>query len=190
LYAAGGNNFRRTVLNIRPETVHDFEAIRAIHKAAFAHHPFSHQTEHLIVDALRTDGALAVSLVAEVNKNVVGHIAASLITIGGRQLPWYILGPLGILPAMQRQGIGKQLVENCLKHLRAIGAEGCVLVGDPAYYNRFGFRHHSELYLTGISEEFFLCLPMTDDIPHGIIKYHAAFGVEDDKVESAVNPNA
>lgn len=190
LYAAGNSKFRRTGLNIRPETVHDLEAIRAVHKAAFAHHPFSHQTEHLIVDALRADGALAVSLVAEVNKNVVGHIAASLITIDGKQLPWYILGPLGILPAMQRQGIGKQLVENCLKYLRAIGAKGCVLVGDPAYYNRFGFRHHSELHLPGIPEEFLLCLPMTNDMPHGIIKYHAAFGVKDDKLESAIIPNA
>jgi putative acetyltransferase len=175
-------------LNIRPETVHDFEAIRAVHKAAFAHHPFSHQTEHLIVDALRADGALAVSFVAEVNKNVVGHIGASLITIDGKQRPWYILGPLGVLPVMQRQGLGKQLVENCLKSLRESGAEGCALVGDPAYYNRFGFRHHSELHLPGIPEEFFLCLPMTDDMPHGIIKYHAAFGVEDDKLESPLTP--
>jgi len=190
LYAAGNNNFRRTGLNIRPETIHDLEAIRAIHKAAFAHHPFSHQTEHLIVDALRADGALAVSLVAEVNKNVVGHIAASLITIDGKQLPWYILGPLGVLPAMQRQGIGKQLVENCLKYLRKIGAEGCVLVGEPAYYSRFGFRHYSELHLAGIPEEVFLCLPMIDDMPHGTIEYHTAFNVSANDTNSSADPKA
>jgi putative acetyltransferase len=163
---------------IREETPADFTAIRDIHIAAFARHPYSHQTEHLIVDALRADGVLTISLVAEVSGKVAGHIAFSPITIDGEHKEWYILGPIGVLPAMQRQGIGKQLVLQGLEVLRKLGAEGCVLVGDPAYYNRFGFRQCSELNLEGVPAEVFLCLSLTGNIPHGMVEHPPEFFVQ------------
>jgi putative acetyltransferase len=71
-------------MHIRNEAAADWGAIRAIHIAAFAHHPFSRQTEHLIVEELRKDGALTISLVAEEDGNVIGHIAFSMATIAER----------------------------------------------------------------------------------------------------------
>jgi putative acetyltransferase len=86
-------------MTIRPETSDDLGAIEQIHIAAFANHPYSKQTEHLIVNALRADHALTVSLVAEVDGEVVGHIAFSQAKIDGRDCAWSILGPVGVLPA-------------------------------------------------------------------------------------------
>ena len=84
---------------IRPESASDYDAIRGILLAAFANHPYSHQTEHLIVEALRAAGAMTVALVAEVDGQVVGHIAFSPVLIGGRRLPVVRLGPVAVLPA-------------------------------------------------------------------------------------------
>jgi len=165
-------------LIIRPETSNDYQAIREINIAAFAHHPYSHQTEHLIVEALRAAGALTVSLVAEVEGKVVGHIAFSPVTINGTHHHWYALGPLAVLPARQRQGIGIKLVNEGLKSIRALGAQGCVLVGDPAYYSRFGFSHNPALTLDDVPPDVFLCLPMTEPMPQGKVEHHAAFSVQ------------
>ena len=118
---------------IRPESANDYHSIRCILIAAFADHPFSHQTEHLIVEALRASNALTVALVAEVDGKVVGHIAFSPVWIDGMDCKWFALGPVAVLPDFQRQGIGKSLVEEGLQAIRSLGAQGCVLVGDPAY---------------------------------------------------------
>ena len=124
---------------IRSELARDTDDIRAINVAAFRDQPYSQQTEHLIVEALRADGALAVSLVAVRDDHPVGHIAFSSARIGSTTKDWYIAGPVAVLPAFQRQGIGSALVEAGLAELRSRGAEGCVLVGDPHFYERFGF---------------------------------------------------
>src|SRR3990172_559695 len=124
---------------IRPETLGDHDSIRNILIAAFANHPYSHQTEHLIVEALRADDALTVSLVAEVDGTVVGQIAFSPVSIDGKDCGWLALGPVAVLPSYQRQGIGQALVNEGLKTIWSIGVQGCVLVGDPAFYRRFGF---------------------------------------------------
>lgn len=164
-------------MTIRPETPTDFHAIENIHIAAFANHPYSRQTEHLIVNALRADHALTISLVAEMDGKVVGHIAFSPIQINGHDCPWFVLGPVGVSPDHQRRGIGQELVREGLKALRSLGAEGCVLVGDPAYYSRFGFTHTSALVWEDVPEENFMCLPMTEQIPRGYVSHHAAFAV-------------
>jgi len=164
-------------LIIRPETSNDYKAIREINIAAFANHPYSNHTEHLIVEALRADGALTVSLVAEVEGRVVGHIAFSPVTINGAHHQWFALGPIAVLPALQRQGIGTELVNEGLKSIRALGAQGCVLVGDPAYYSRFGFSPSLALTLDDVPPTVFLCLPMTEHMPQGKVKHHAAFSV-------------
>ena len=164
-------------MRIRPEKDSDLAAIRNIHIAAFANHPHSRQTEHLIVDALRSAGALSVSLVAEVEGDVVGHVAFSPAWIDGQACGWFVLGPVGVLPELQRRGIGKGLIEDGLKILRDRRAQGCVVLGNPAYYRRFGFRNNPELILEGVPAEYFLCLPMAGEMPQGIVTHHTAFGV-------------
>jgi len=165
-------------MHIRPETPADHAAIREINIAAFADHPYSRQTEHLIVEALRAAGALCVSLVAQEqgpSRRVVGHIAFSRAPIDGRDLGWFLLGPVAVLPGLQRRGIGTALVLAGLDELRGLGAAGCALVGDPAFYTRFGFRRAEHLAYPGVPQEFVLCLPLAGTEPEGDLGHHAAF---------------
>jgi predicted N-acetyltransferase YhbS len=162
---------------IRPEAPDDCDSMRDILIAAFANHPYSHQTEHLIVEGLRADDSLTVSLVAEVDGNVVGRIAFSPVKIGGKDHGWLALGPVAVLSPFQRRGIGQAPVNEGLKTIRDLGAQGCVLVGDPAFYNRFGFRHNLALRMEGVPPEVLLCLPMWDEMPHGSVTHHPAFSI-------------
>ena len=77
----------------------------------------------------------------------------------------------------ERQGIGRGLIEEGLKALRAIGAKGCILVGDPAFYGRFGFRHNPALVHEGVPPENLMYLPMSEQIPRGQVSFHPAFFV-------------
>jgi putative acetyltransferase len=160
---------------IRPETPDDYEAIRDILIAAFANHPYSQQTEHFIVEALRAADAMTVGLVAESDGKVVGHIAFSAAPINGWDCGWYILGPVAVWPEHQRQGIGSRLVEEGLEAIRQRGARGCVLVGDPAFYVRLGFRNLPGLTMEGVPPRNILCLPMAEPIPQGPVTHHPAF---------------
>jgi predicted N-acetyltransferase YhbS len=173
---------------IRPETAADIDAIRAINVAAFTGHPRSRQTEHLIVDALRDDGALSVSLVAVREDQCVGHIAFSEAAVGGMASGWYLAGPVGVLPEFQHQGIGSMLVLSGLGELRARQAAGCVLVGDPGFYQRFGFDVHPGLVHQGVPNEFVLALSLGDKAPTGEIKAHRAFEIQPEK--SKADPSA
>jgi putative acetyltransferase len=160
---------------VRTETPQDLAAIREVNIAAFESHPFSHQTEHLIVEGLRAAGALELSLVAEIDGDVVGHIAFSAAGIGGKSAGWFLLGPVAVLPEHQREGIGRALVEGGLDSLRSRGACGCVLVGDPAFYGRFGFRQHPGIEWKGVPDTNVLCLQLSGDVPAGEVSYHPAF---------------
>jgi putative acetyltransferase len=162
---------------IRPETPSDIDAIRAINIAAFTGHPYSRQTEHLIVDALRDDGALSVSLVAVRDDQPVGHIAFSKAAVGERTDGWYLAGPVAVLPEFQHQGIGSMLVLSGLEALRARQAAGCVLVGDPGFYRRFGFDVHPGLIHQGVPDELVLGLSLGDEAPTGEITAHRAFEI-------------
>ena len=160
---------------IRPETPFDHAAIRDILVAAFANHPYSHQTEHLIVEGLRADAALTVSLVAELDGTIVGQIAFSPVMIDGKDYGWLALGPVAVAPRFQKQGIGKALVNEGLLRIRDLGTKGCVLVGEPAFYRRFGFENNPALRMEGIPSEFVMCLPMGDSVPEGNVTHHPAF---------------
>ena len=160
---------------IRPETPSDEDAIEQVTRRAFLSHPYSHQTEQFIIRALRTDHALSVSLVAEDAGRVVGHIALSPVTIGDGVAGWYGLGPISVEPDLQRRGIGRALMERGLAELRKIGANGCVLVGDPAFYIRFGFANDPSLVLEGVPQEFFLSLSLGNSSAHGNVQFHPAF---------------
>jgi len=160
---------------IRNETVSDIEAITEVTVAAFQNLPISNHTEQFIISALRAANALTISLVAEINGRVVGHIAFSPVTVSDGSQNWYGLGPVSVLPEYQRQGIGKSLIQEGLSLLKSLGGQGCLLVGDPNYYKRFGFRNIPNLVHEGIPQEVFLALPFNEKHPKGIVGFHKGF---------------
>ena len=160
---------------IRKETVADINAITEVTIAAFKTLPVSNQTEQFIIKALRSAKELTISLVAEIDERVVGHIAFSPVVISDGTKDWYGLGPISVLPEYQKQGIGKALVNEGLSLLKEIDGQGCALVGDPNYYKRFGFKNFQELVHEGIPQEVFLALPFNEKVPQGTIEFHESF---------------
>jgi len=160
---------------IRKETTSDIEAITQVTIAAFKTLQISNQTEQFIIKALRNANALTLSLVAEVDGRVVGHIAFSPVTISDGSTGWYGLGPVSVLPEYQKQGIGKSLINKGLSMLKESDGQGCTLVGDPNYYKRFGFRNIPDLVHEGIPQEVFLALPFTEKVPQGMVIFHEGF---------------
>jgi putative acetyltransferase len=106
--------------------------------AAFRDAPHSDGHEANIVDALRIGGVLTVSLVAEDEDKIVGHVAFSPVAVNSQEFNWFGLGPVAVLTEKRRCGIGAALIEAGLKCLKELGARGCVVLGDPVYYRRFG----------------------------------------------------
>ena len=160
---------------IRKEKRSDNEAITQVTIAAFRTLPISNHTEQFIIKALRAADALTLSLVAEINGDIIGHIAFSSVTISDGTKDWYGLGPVSVLPEYQKQGIGKSLVNEGLSSLKQLGGQGCALVGDPNYYKRFGFKNFPELIHEGVPQEVFLVLPFSEKIPQGIVVFHEGF---------------
>ncbi len=160
---------------IRDETKDDAVLITEVTIAAFESLEISNHTEQFIIDALRSAGVLTLSLVAEVDGRVVGHIAFSPITISGGVKNWYGLGPLSVLPMYQRMGIGKALVQEGLSRLKGLDAQGCCLVGHPQYYKKFGFKNVAGLVLEGVPPEVFFALAFDDRYPQGNVTFHAGF---------------
>ncbi len=160
---------------IRKEIQSDVKAISDITKAAFENHPYSNNTEQFIINALRNANALTVSLVAEVDGIPAGHIAFSPVTFTDRSQDWYGLGPVSVEPDYQKQGIGTKLVNEGIGLLKDLGAKGCVVVGDPNFYERFGFRSPNRLKHEGVSQENFLALSFCNSIPTGVVHFHEAF---------------
>lgn len=160
---------------IKSETDTDVGAITDVTVAAFKALEISHHTEQLIIEALRAAKALSVSLVAELNGQVVGHIAFSPVTISDGTRNWYGLGPVSVLPPHQRQGIGQSLIREGLSRLRELRAQGCCLVGHPGYYRKFGFKNIPELVLEGVPPEVFFALSFDGRTPQGTVRFHEAF---------------
>ena len=125
---------------------------------------------------LRGANALTVSLVAENDGTLVGHIGFSPVTFTDGSENWYGLGPISVRGAYQKQGIGSSLVNEGLHLIKEADAEGCVVVGDPNYYERFGFKNPDGLEHEGVGQENFLALPFGGQIPQGIVEFHPAFG--------------
>ncbi|WP_430474946.1 GNAT family N-acetyltransferase [Thalassospira lucentensis] len=163
---------------IREETEKDFAPINALLASAFKTAPHSQQTEHLIVDALRKSGKLTLSLIAEEADELVGCIAFSPVKINGEACNWFGLGPVAVIPDRQGMGIGSELIQSGIRHLRADDARGCVVLGEPEYYNRFGFAPLPDLKLEGVPEEYFMARPLADEIPAGMVDYDPAFYIE------------
>ncbi|MBU4603530.1 MAG: N-acetyltransferase, partial [Proteobacteria bacterium] len=142
---------------------------------AFKTLPISQNTEQFIIKALRAAGVLTISLVAEIDGRVVGHVAFSPVSISDGATDWYGLGPVSVLPELHRQGIGSALIREGLSRLQKLGARGCALVGDPAYYPRFGFKNYPELVHEGVPPEVFMALPFGEAVPKGTMKFHQGF---------------
>lgn len=161
---------------IRPERPADAAAIRAVHEAAFPTH-----AEAALVDALRAAGRLVVSLVAtNAAGGVIGHAALSPVTVDGRDCGGLGLAPVAVLPAQQRRGVGGRLIRAALAAAEARAAAFVVVLGDPAYYARFGFHRAGEFGLAneyGADAEFMVKETRPDGLPpgRGLVKYAPEF---------------
>jgi putative acetyltransferase len=160
---------------IRNEMDDDVSTITEVTIAAFKTLAISNHTEQFIIEALRAADALTVSLVAEVNGRVIGHIAFSPVTISDGTPNWYGLGPVSVLPEHQRQGIGKALIWEGLSRLKDLNARGCCLVGHPDYYKKFGFKNTSGLVHEGVPQEVFFALSFDGSTPQGTVAFHEGF---------------
>ncbi|CDX39498.1 putative acetyltransferase [Mesorhizobium sp. ORS 3359] len=160
---------------IRPEQPGDEQIIHDLTVAAFEPMSFSDGSEAPIIAGLRNDGDLSVSLVAVSGGNIVGHVAFSPVTIGAESHGWYGLGPVSVWPEKQRQGIGSALINEGLAILRASGAKGCVLIGDPAYYRRFGFRSDGNLSYQDLPAQYVQSLLFGSESATGQMKFSPAF---------------
>ncbi|SDF40264.1 GNAT family N-acetyltransferase [Limimaricola pyoseonensis] len=159
---------------IRAERPGDAAAIGEVTRAAFSEVPYASGTEAAIVAALREAGALTLSLVAEEAGRVVGHVAVS--PVEGIGPGWFGLGPVSVRPGRQKAGIGARLVRAALERLRAAGASGCVVLGDPGYYGRFGFAARPGVGFEGAPPEYFQQIRFAGPAPEGRVRYHPAFG--------------
>jgi putative acetyltransferase len=162
-------------IEIRNETAADVPAIEAVTTAAFLNAPHTDHTEQFIVNALRNAGKLAISLVADAEGLVIGHVAVSPVTVSDGAAGWFGLGPISVLPAHQGRGVGSRLMREALRSLRELGAAGCVLVGEPRYYSRFGFQADPNLVFPDVLPEYFQAISFGTSRPHGGVSYHEAF---------------
>jgi putative acetyltransferase len=160
---------------IRNETDADVSTITEVTIAAFKTLAISNHTEQFIIEALRAAKALTVSLVAEVNGRVIGHIAFSPVTISDGTRNWYGLGPVSVLPEYQRKGVGKALIQEGLSRLKDLNAHGCCLVGHPNYYRKFGFKNVSGFVHEGVPQEVFFALSFDGHTPQGTVAFHEGF---------------
>ena len=164
-------------MHIRPERPADLAAVRTVNLAAF-----ETRVEADLVDALRRREETLISLVAEHNGLVVGHILFSPVTLSGHPaLKIMGLAPMAVLPSEQRRGIGSALVRAGLDRCKQSGFSAAVVLGHPAYYPRFGFTPASRFAIKSeydVPDEAFMALEFEPGILHdksGTVCYHPAF---------------
>jgi putative acetyltransferase len=163
------------MIEIRPETPADVHAIHKMVDAAF------HQSsEGLLIDNLREGGDLVLSLVAVDGDRIVGHIGFARLKIDQPDFSSFdavALAPLSVHPDHQDQGIGGDLIVAAHKILIAAGEKLSVVLGDPEYYGRFGYRRDiAEGFESGYQSDFLLARPFSEDFPRtGILRYPPAF---------------
>jgi putative acetyltransferase len=166
-------------VHIRPEVATDYEAIRVVNQRAF-----SGDDEARLVDALRAGGYARLSLVAEVDGRVVGHILFSelpIVTESGT-VAALSLAPMAVLPEFQRRGIGSQLIERGLAMCRELGHRIVVVLGHEEYYPRFGFSCELARPLASpFSGKSWMALELVPGALAGVVgrvEYPPPFGIE------------
>ena len=162
-------------IRIRPEVEADHPAIFDLTRRAFAPMRFAAGDEQALIRILRDLGALSLSLVAEHQGEVVGHVALSPVTHESGEAGWFGLGPISVEPALQRQGVGGALIAEARRWLSDQAARGCILTGDPNYYPRHGFLPAPGHAPEAEPPEFFMVLSLAGDIPAGRFRFHPAF---------------
>jgi predicted N-acetyltransferase YhbS len=164
-----------TNIAIRDQTEADFAAVHALVIAAFKTMPHACGREQFILDALWRTRAATVAQVAEDAGAIIGQVAFSKVKVGGADVGWHGCGPLSVLPERHRQGVGGALMRAGLERLRALCAEGCVLVGNPKYYSRFGFANTDAMRFPGVPPEVFMALVFSGEMPSGDVAFNKAF---------------
>jgi putative acetyltransferase len=163
-------------IEIRHEADSDYDNIYALTQQSFAPMAYSDGDEQDLINALRDVGALALSLVATNGVRIVGHIAFSNATAADGTPHWFALGPVSVAPDLQGRGIGGALIREGIAQLTAIGAAGVILVGNPNYYQRFGFRLCPDLAPIGQPKAYFMILPLDNKAPNCVVSFHPLFG--------------
>ena len=162
-------------MHIRPETPADVADITALIDTAFSGVPYAEGDEAELVVKLRQLGDLAVSLVAEVDSRLVGHVAFSPARSTDGSEGWFALGPIAVAPQRQGEGIGTALVMAGLEAISALGARGCILVGHPGLYRRCGFSNAPDNAPPDQSAEYFMCKVLSGELARGPIYFHDVF---------------
>lgn len=162
---------------VRHETPADIQAIHELTWTAFKPMRFSDDTEADSINALRADGDLTISLVAEDGGEIIGHIAFSPVTIDTAHNGWFGLGPIAVKPERQRRGVGKALIFRGLQLLRGQGANGCALIGNPDIYGRVGFDSDGRLKYRDLEPEFVQRIVFRGAAPIGVLKFAPALEV-------------
>lgn len=165
-------------IQVSNESTGDATRIHDVTTKAFLNAPHTAHTEQFIVNALRHAGALTISKVAKADGEIIGHVAISPVALSTGATGWFGLGPISVLPEFQGRGVGSKLMKSALGALEAMGASGCVVLGDPGYYGRFGFKVVDGLVYPGVPAEYFQGLSFSGEIPHGEVSYHEAFSVQ------------
>lgn len=162
---------------IRPEQPGDERAIYGLVQRAFVGRPFSDGDEQDLVDDLRADGDLVLSLVAERRAGrIIGHIGFSPATIGNRLCGWVQMAPVAVDPDCQRRGIGTALIQSGIAQMQDRGAHGIAVLGDPAYYERFGFAVIAGIVALLPEERPYLrAMVLHQPAPTGVLRYAPAF---------------
>lgn len=163
-------------VDIRSEDSSDVETIRSVTERAFKGVSYASGDEQDIIERLRESGALSVSLVATIESEILGHIALSPTRSTDSSQEWLALGPVSVIPECQRKGIGSALIRQALAEIREQNATGCILVGDPAYYKRFGFELAPEYSPRPEYASVFMINQFFDEEPAGALSFHQAFG--------------
>ena len=162
-------------IEIRTETTADVQAIHDVTQRAFAGRPYAAGDEQDVIDRLRAIGALHLSLVATDGGQLIGQITFSPATLHERPSNWYALGPVSVEPERQSEGIGGMLINAGLERLQREQAAGCILTGNPAYYQRFGFALAPAHVPDNESVDHFMVKILQGELPEGRFAFHPAF---------------
>ncbi|GGB31173.1 N-acetyltransferase [Oceanisphaera marina] len=140
---------------------------------------FGREDEADLVWDLREQGAISLSQVAEYEGAIIGHLAMSPVLINGEDIGWLGLAPVSVWPDCQRQGVATAMIHAALDSANELDWAGVVVLGDPAFYRRFGFKPAQELDLKCTypnAGEHFMALALKQPAPTGLVTYHPAFG--------------